>query len=104
MYRKRDIFLAILKILYVYIKEKANKKHAANSKIARASYSTQLTSNYRLSIKLVIFSSKQAYFASWHQFCQYIRQSTKHMQRNSQNTYKYYVKLLLGLIGVYSVS
>ena len=43
----------------------------------------------------------QAHFASWHQCFRHICQSTKHMQQNSENTYKQYVKLLLDLIGVY---
>ena len=44
------------------------------------------------------FLSDQDYFAS----CRDIRQSPNHMQQNSGNAYNYYVKVHLGLIGVYS--
>ena len=55
------------------MKEKANEKHTAISKTAWATYSKQLTSNYRLLKKnLLTFSSQQAYLASWHQCCRYI--------------------------------
>ena len=54
--------------------------------------------------KILTFLSQQAYFASWHLCCRYIRQSTKHMQQSSKNAYNYYVKLFLDLIGVYSAS
>ena len=68
-------------------------------------YNKQLTYKYCLVEKISLtFLSEQAYFASWHQCCRYVRQSTKHMQQNSGNAYNYYVKLLLGLIGVYSAS
>ena len=50
-------------------------------------------------IFLLSFLSDQANFASWHQCFRYIRQSTKHMQQNSENAYNYYLKLLLGVIG-----
>ena len=52
----------------------------------------------------MVFLTEHAHFASWHECCRYIRQSTKHMQHISENAYNYYVKLLLGLIGVYSAS
>ena len=54
--------------------------------------------------KHLTFLSEQAYFVSWHQYCRYIRQSTKHMQQSSEDAYNYYVKLFLGLIGVCSAS
>ena len=50
------------------------------------------------------FLSEHAYFAMWHQCCWYIPQSTKHMQQIPENAYNYYVKLLLGLTGIYSAS
>ena len=40
-------------------------------------------------------------FAGWHQYFRNIRQSTKYMQQNSEKAYNFYVKLILGLIGVY---
>ena len=43
-----------------------------------------------------LFFRNTAYFASWHQCCQYIRQSTKHLQQSSENAYNYYFKLFLG--------
>ena len=46
--------------------------------------------------------SDQAYLTSWHQCCRYNSQSTNHIQQNSEKAYNYYVKLLLGLIGICS--
>ena len=76
----------------------SKKKHMANSKFAWVTYNKQLTFNKRLLQKLLSFLSEQAYFASLHQCYRYIRQSTNHLQQNSENAYNIYVKLLLGQI------
>ena len=80
------------------------KKHTASNKNAWVTFYKQLTSEYRLLTKLWIFLSELAHFANKHQCRRYIWQSTKHMQQISENAYNYYVKLLSGLIGVYSAS
>ena len=51
---------------------------------------------------LLSFLSDWCYFASWHQCGCYIRQTTKHMPQSSENAYRYYFKLLLGLAGANS--
>ena len=94
-------YLAIRKNLCLYIKETDNKKDTANIKIAWVTYNKQLTSKYRLLKKLMTFFSEQAYFASWHQCCRYIRQTTKDMQQITESAYNYYVKLLLDVKWVY---
>ena len=62
----------------------------------------RLSPNIRLEKFLMSFLSDQAYFASLHQCCRYIRPAAKHVQQKSENAYNYYVKLHLGIVGVYS--
>ena len=91
--KKGNTFLAIWKILLLCIKEIANKKHTAYSKIAWVFQNKQPKPNYCLRNIFIEFLSYQAHFASCHQSGCYIRQSlnTYSTVKKNCNYYFFYV-------------
>ena len=71
---KKGIFFSDLESPFLYIKEKANKKHTVNSKIVSVSRNYQPKSNYCFRQILLSFLSYQTRFARCPQCCRYNRQ------------------------------
>ena len=102
MSRKGNILFSYLKKIHFSISnEKQTKNTREMGKPNELSGLNSLSPNIASDKILLRFLSDDAYFASWHQCCLYIRQSIKHIYQNSENAYNYYAILLLGLISLF---